>query len=75
MDGASDPAGVGHGVDDFDLPGTAAGLAVAPASRVLVLGLGYSLVTRDKLGLVVAFAGVTLLARAVVSGRQSKGGK
>ena len=44
----------------------------ALAVALLVLGLGYSVLTRDKLGLVVAFAGVTLLARGVVTGRKSE---
>ena len=36
MDWTGDPAGIGHGVDDLDLPGTSAGLAVPPASRTPV---------------------------------------
>jgi uncharacterized RDD family membrane protein YckC len=39
---------------------------------LVALGLAWTLVTRDKLGLVVAFAGVTLLAVDVLRPRRPR---
>lgn len=36
---------------------------------VVAVGIGWALLTRDKLGLVIAFAGVTLLAYGVLRPR------
>jgi hypothetical protein len=41
---------------------------------IVAAGLAYTLLTRDKLGLVIAFAGVTLLAYGVLKPQRPEPG-